>query len=91
MGVAAARLSRTRTPGPARRAHAAGRRAPGRGSRRIAPGARPRIGHPSERWAPAERTTLWDRLDDDRALMRLKIVLLVSLFLLTALLEWARA
>jgi len=35
--------------------------------------------------------TLRDRLDDDRALMGLKIVLLVSLFLLTALLEWARA
>jgi len=91
MGVAAGRLSATATPRPARRVRRTRRRAPGGASRRSAPRARTRTGRPSEHRAPEARTTFWDRLDDDRALVGLKIVLLVSLFVLTALLEWARA
>jgi hypothetical protein len=42
-------------------------------------------------WGIAERTTLWDKLHDDRALIGLKILFLACLFLLAALLEWAAA
>ena len=34
------------------------------------------------------RGTLWERLQDDRDLIRLKTTLLVSLVILTAVLEW---
>jgi hypothetical protein len=34
------------------------------------------------------RETLWERLQDDRDLVRLKTTLLVSLVILTAVLEW---
>jgi hypothetical protein len=34
------------------------------------------------------RETLWERLRDDRDLIRLKTTLLVSLVILTAVLEW---
>jgi len=42
-------------------------------------------------WGIAERTTLWDKMHDDRALIGLKILLLACLFLLAALLEWTAA
>ena len=34
------------------------------------------------------RETLWEKLQDDRDLVRLKTALLVSLVILTAVLEW---
>jgi hypothetical protein len=34
------------------------------------------------------RETLWERLQDDRDLVRLKTTLLLSLVILTAVLEW---
>jgi hypothetical protein len=43
---------------------------------------------PMPRWAVGERKAFWARFQDDRDLIRLKVVLLTSLALLTALLEW---
>jgi hypothetical protein len=39
-------------------------------------------------WVADKPRTLWDRVNDDRELIGLKTVLLVSLLLVTAILEW---
>ena len=84
MGVAA--------PSSVRRVHGTGRRARGRAVHRTPFRAEhPRSGRLAGRWGIAERTTLWDKLHDDRALIGLKILLLACLFLLAALLEWTAA
>ncbi len=88
MGVVAAQRSRTRASRLVRRAN----RMPNRSFGRAAPqrtrgSARVRV--PSiPPWAVEVRKTFWDRVRDDRELIGLKIVLLASLLLLTALLEW---
>jgi hypothetical protein len=43
---------------------------------------------PMPRWAVGERKAFWARFQDDRDLIRLKVVLLTSIAVLTALLEW---
>ena len=84
MGVTATRSDR--------RVYGMRRRATRRSIHRpLFPAVQPRTGRLIGRWGPVERTTLWDKLHDDRTLIGLKIVLLTFLFLLTALLEWAAA
>ncbi len=86
MGVTAAR--RFRMSGSIRRSY----RMPGRSrsatSRRTIGIARASIAPGWPQWIPDERKTFWDRVQDDRELIGLKTVLLASLLLLTALLEW---
>ena len=84
MGVAA--------PSSVRRVHGMRRRARGRAvHRKLFPAEPPRSGRLAGQWGIAERTTLWDKLHDDRALIGLKILLLACLLLLAALMEWAAA
>ena len=95
MGVAAG-VPKTDTLAPARRAR--GRRAGGRRTPRWREdSARAARQYPLP-WADAKhmlapqgknmRETLWERLQDDRDLVRLKTTLLLSLVILTAVLEW---
>jgi hypothetical protein len=58
------------------------------GSHRSLESARTYAASPMPRWAVGERKAFWARFQDDRDLIRLKVVLLTSLVLLTALLEW---
>ena len=46
------------------------------------------IAPPAPHRLPDDRRSFWSRLDDDRRLIRLKVLLLASLLLLAALLEW---
>ena len=39
-------------------------------------------------WADVQRKTFWSRMGDDRELIRFKVLLLTSLLLLAAMLEW---
>ena len=39
-------------------------------------------------WADVQRKTFWSRMEDDRELIRFKVLLLTSLLLLAAMLEW---
>ena len=79
-------------PTAVRRVHGIRRRAPRRATHRAYfPVEHPRTGRLTGRWGTVERTTLWDKLHDDRTLIGLKIVLLAFLFLLAALVEWAAA
>lgn len=48
---------------------------------------RPRL-VPAASWWRAERATPWDRIKDDRECIPLKALLLTSLLLLVAVLEW---
>jgi len=57
---------------------------------RPAPRTHPRIRRAVPGRSPIviERRGVWDRMQDDRELVRFKIVLLASLVLLTAIAEW---
>lgn len=84
MGVAIAKRVRTNA-GVAHRA----------GNRRQRPWAyehnvdsRPRLVPAASWWPRAERATPWDRIKDDRECIPLKALLLTSLLLLAAVLEW---
>ena len=91
-----AAAAKTETPAPARRVR--GRRARGRrsptwrdGSARAA--RQFPLPWPAAVRAPAHQgknmsIRLWERVQDDRDLIRLKTTLLVSLVILTAVLEW---
>ena len=39
-------------------------------------------------WPDVERKTFWSRMKDDRELIRVKVLLLTSLLLLAAMLDW---
>ncbi len=89
MGVAAVRRSGTRGAARARRSHGlstqhTGSRSASQRSLR-AGGVRAHAVIPQ--WPADERKTFWERFEDDRDLIRLKIVLLTSLAVITALLE----
>ncbi len=84
MGVATARNIRTRA-GLTHRAYdrpsrllRAGRKA----------GASERLVPAAPWWPDVERKTFWSRMKDDRELTSLKVLLLTSLLLLAAMLEW---
>jgi hypothetical protein len=88
MGVVAVRRaeSRVSTHRPYRmstsaRARSASPRLPGSSDRSY-------MASPMPRWAVGERKAFWARFQDDRDLIRLKVVLLTSIAVLTALLEW---
>lgn len=88
MGVVAARRAKATMPRPLRAAYRMRRKAPRqRAARGIASPAGAAIA-PAVPWAPVVRKTLLERLQDDRELIGLKVVLLSSLLLLTAVLEW---
>jgi hypothetical protein len=57
-------------------------------SPRLPGGERSYLATPIPRWAVGERKAFWARFRDDRDLIRFKVVLLTSLAVLTALLEW---
>ena len=82
MGVAAAR----RFKGSSSRAYRAGPR--GAVSRGALGTARADIGLVWSQAVVNEPRTLWDRMNDDRELIGLKTVLVASLLLLTAIVEW---
>lgn len=94
MGVAAVRRSTTRMPGALRRRHP--KRNPSVRQGTLLPAQRaagsslavPVRARPTPLWAADDRKGVWERLQDDRELIGLKVVLLVSLLMLTALLEW---
>jgi hypothetical protein len=48
----------------------------------------PRLVPAASWWPRAERATPWDRIKDDRECIPLKTLLLTSLLLLAAVLEW---
>ena len=83
MGIAVARRVRT-SAGCAHRA----------GNRRHQPWPREQYVTPSSRlvraasWWPHERVSPWDRLKDDRECIPFKVILLSSLLLLAAMLQW---
>lgn len=82
MGVAAARRSKV----SGSRAYRTGpRRAVSRGPLGTA---RANIGLVWSQGGVDERKSLWDRMNDDRELIGLKTVLVASLLVLTAILEW---
>lgn len=39
-------------------------------------------------WTDVQRKTFWSRMQDDRELIRFKVLVLTSLLLLAAMLEW---
>jgi hypothetical protein len=84
MGVAVARTTGTRTG----RTHGADhwRSIPPIRDRQITEGTRLIPAAPW--WPDVERKTLWGRLKDDRELIPLKLLLLTSLLLLVAMLDW---
>ena len=90
MGVAAARRSRVRPAAAGRRAYRMPDRPAGRFASQGIRGAHHiHVASPLPGWVADERKTVWARLQDDRDLIRLKVLLLTSLAVLTALLEWA--
>jgi hypothetical protein len=88
MGVVATRRPKTTMPRPVRAAYPMRRKALGRGAPRVIAGPAGAVIAPAMPWAPDVRKTFRDRLHDDRELIGLKVVLLSSLLLLTAVLEW---
>lgn len=48
----------------------------------------PRLVPTAAWWVGAQRKTFWGRMEDDRELIRFKVLLLTSLLLLAAVLEW---
>jgi hypothetical protein len=88
MGVVATRRSGFRTSRPAHRLYRTSTSTSVRSSSLRLPGSTgPGVAPPMTRWAAGVRKTFWARFQDDRDLIRLKVVLLMSLALLTALLE----
>lgn len=87
MGVVAPR--RSRVSRSARTAYRMRGRPLGRAAVRGNPAAAPaRIAPAMPQWPVDDRKSFWARLDDDRQLIRFKILLLTSLLLIAALLEW---
>ena len=86
MGVAAVRGFRM--SGSTRRSYRMPGRSRGATSRRTRGIAHAPIAPVWPQWIPNDRKTFWDKVRDDRELIGLKTVLLASLLLLTALLEW---
>ena len=88
MGVVAVRRSGTRVATSARRAYRLSTQYTGRSpSQRTLRADRVRAYTPIPQWPADERKTFWERFENDRDLIRLKVVLLTSLALITALLE----
>jgi len=85
MGVAIARHIRTRA-GLTYRAYDRPSRPPLRAGRKV--GASGRLVPAAPWWPDVERNTFWSRMKDDRELTSLKVLLLTSLLLLAAMLEW---
>jgi hypothetical protein len=86
MGVAAAR--RSRVSGSIRQPYRLAGDPRGAASRRTIGIARLSMAPEWAKWIPARRKTFSDRVQDDGELIGLKTVLLATLLLLTALLEW---
>jgi len=87
MGVVAVRRSGTRVATSGRRSHRMSTRYTDQSpSQRTLQAGRVRADVPIPHW-PDARKTFWERFEDDRDLIRLKVVLLTSLALITALLE----
>jgi hypothetical protein len=88
MGIVAVRRSGTRVATSVRRSQRMSTRYTGRSpSQRTLRAARVGAYAPIPQWPPDARKTFWERFEDDRDLIRLKVVLLTSLALITALLE----
>jgi hypothetical protein len=89
MGVIAARRSGLRISTPVRRLYRTSTSSSVRSASLRPLGSNgSHVASPMPRWAVGERKAFWTRFQDDRDLIRLKVVLLTSLVLLTALLEW---
>ncbi len=84
MGVATARNIRTRA-GLTHRAYDRPSRLPRAGR---TSGAGERLVPAAPWWPDVERKTFWSRMKDDRELIPFKALLLTSLILLAAMLEW---
>ncbi len=88
MGVVAVRRSGTKVATSVRRSHRMSTRHTGRSaSQRTLQAGRVRAYAPIPQWPADEEKTFWERFEDDRDLIRLKVVLLMSLALITVLLE----
>ncbi len=85
MGVAVARGFRTRA-GLTHRAYDRPSRSPLRAGRTV--NASMRLMPAAAWWPDVERKTFWSRMKDDRELVPFKVLLLTSLLLLAAMLEW---
>lgn len=84
MGVAVARGVRTR----ASLAHDAYDRSSRSTRRGRHVDARTRLVPTAPWWADVQRKPFWSRMQDDRELIRFKVLVLTSLLLLAAMLEW---
>ena len=92
MDIAAVRSSRYKVSGPSRRIN----RTRGGAPRRDAPArshtTAARLGvepwATTRRYVPIGRKTLWEKLGDDRELVGVKVTLLTTLLIVTAVLDW---